>query len=157
MRRVGCDRRRATTRWGLYLEKENVSKNVSTLFFSFLLLKYTLHVASSSSPAPRRMNKRLDTSVFTPPSHPSFAHLLQLEEVPCWVRLCVEGVVVELYFMIRRLQQIQVFEGLGGEETFHSILRLPVNIAHVGVVTETVRRLTPTLDRRENLPSPLAV
>ena len=59
--------------------------------------------------------------------------------------------------MIRRLQQVEVFEGLGGEETFHSILRLPVNIAHVGVVTETVRRLTPTLDRRENLPSPLAV
>ena len=84
-------------------------------------------------------------------------HILQLEEVPGRVCLCVEGVVVERYFMIRRLQQVEVFEGLGGEETFHSILRLAVHVAYVGVVTEPVRRLTPALDRRENLPSPLTV
>ena len=130
MRRVGCDRRQATTRWGLYLERERVN---------IFVLSFFSQVASSSSPTPRRIN-----TVYSPSFPPTSS---KLEEVPGRVRLCVERVVVERYFMIRRLQQVEVFEGLGGEETFHSILRLAVHVAYVGVVTETVRRLTPALDR----------
>ena len=72
------------------------------------------------------------------------------------VGLGVEDDGVEVDFVVRVLEEVEILEGLGEEEGLHAVVGLRV-AADVGEAAVAVGRAALLLDGGEDLPAPVAV